>query len=166
MLFAHRQYGDRYNDRFGFWRWKDIQRPGSAELYLRRLYLFWTPLGGVMIHWFKTSDPNEALHDHPWLFASFVLRGRYEEDVMDVLCRGENDRHVIAKLRRRSVDWFNLKLGARATHAVSWIEPGTVTLVFTGPRTRKWGFWKLASGNSPHFFPCSFRWTYWREFLR
>lgn len=169
-----RQYAGHEGRPFAVWFWKDILRPGNDGPYIRRLYLFWTPWGGAMLHWFQTSDPNEALHDHPWAFASLVLRGSYVEDRMRVVCPGEGPDHVVAKVERRLVRWINVKVGARATHAVSWIEPGTITLVFTGPRTRRWGFWKqvpkpaplaFAEEDDPLWMPCVFKWTYWRDYL-
>lgn len=118
------------------WRWRDIITPGSADLYLRRLYILraWC---GAMLHWIHRPDSDRWLHDHPWCFFSIVLRGGYVE---------ETPRGV------RRVRWFNCN---RSTdlHRILSVEPGTITLVFTGPKVRSWGF------------QTDLGWVGWREYL-
>ena len=50
----------------------------SDVLYLRRYYLLRTKYLGIFVHEFL-GDDAEGLHDHPWDFFLFVLRGGYWE---------------------------------------------------------------------------------------
>ena len=55
----------------------------SSEPYLTRYYLLfkdrpsWFPFN-VFIHNFHKGDPDD-LHDHPWPYFTFILRGGYYE---------------------------------------------------------------------------------------
>lgn len=60
--------------KWAFWRWAE-----STLLYMRRLMLVHTPLGGCMLNWISRPDPHPDLHDHPVNFVSFILRGWYKE---------------------------------------------------------------------------------------
>jgi hypothetical protein len=115
--------------RWCLWRWTDVDWQG--QLYLRRLHLFQTPGGALMLHWIKTPDPHPDPHDHPVSFLSITLRGAYYEE-----WRGEEyDDPAPRWIRNR----FRFR---RATdiHKITDAEPGTLTLVFAGPVVRCWGF--------------------------
>ena len=60
-----------------FFKVKKIYRE-DGKLYLWRLYILRTPWFGVMLHKIMDDDPD-CLHDHPWSFVSFILKGGYEE---------------------------------------------------------------------------------------
>ena len=52
------------------------------EPYLERYYIFlkernWFPFN-IFIHKFLKSDPDDV-HDHPWNYASLILKGGYWE---------------------------------------------------------------------------------------
>jgi hypothetical protein len=110
--------------------------------YLRRWYLIETPFLGVKLHHIKLSDnPERGYHDHPWSFLSIKLRGGYRERLL--LDRGHREvltgRHRVTYRR------------AEAMHLVVLDdeEQGCWTLVFSGPRRRKWGFRKPLGGWVP-----------------
>ncbi|MCZ6507741.1 MAG: hypothetical protein O7A04_06815, partial [Acidobacteria bacterium] len=60
--------------------WKPLRfgRPGQDD-YLWRLNLIRLAGCSVKLHRFLRSDLDECLHDHPWPFASLILRGGYFE---------------------------------------------------------------------------------------
>lgn len=101
------------------------------EDYLWRIRLVATPWFGIFLHKICTPDPRAVLHNHPWTFASVVLKGGYTEYVP-----GDNTYAV-----SRSVKRFNLK---RFNNSYHWIDrldrTPTWTLVFTGRRKRVWGY--------------------------
>ena len=54
----------------------------TGEPYLERYYLLfrertWFPFN-IFLHKFLTSDPSD-LHDHPWNYCTFILKGGYFE---------------------------------------------------------------------------------------
>jgi len=125
----------RTDNPWALFRWQDIFT-NEGNLYLRRLHLISTPLFGIKLHWFKGPDPDRHLHDHPWSFISFVLKGGYIERVF-----GKTNR----------IRFFSIKR-ATDSHTIRSVESGTLTLVFNGPKVRKWGFWVNGT------------WIYWRQY--
>lgn len=82
----------------------------------------------LYLHKFLRSDDDRALHDHPWWFISFLIQGQYRE----ILPTSTILRHQFSLAFRR----------AKHIHRVELIdnEP-CYTLVLTGRKIRKWGFW-------------------------
>lgn len=96
---------------------------------LTRWRVIQTPMFGIYLHRLGTSD-QRTLHDHPWNFISFVLRGRYDE-LVDYHNTPESTRHI---------RWVNVKR-AVGTHYISQLfRTPTWTLMFVGRRQREWGF--------------------------
>lgn len=114
-------------------RWWVIPRNKWFNLYLHRIL---------------KSDRDEALHDHPWINMSLLVRGwyvevtpdgdPYDDLAIDPLYEGE--------LRLR---------GPRSAHRL--IRPDgvseLVTFFFTGPVWRHWGFL------------CRSGWRHWKDFV-
>lgn len=101
----------------------DLDNP--KRLYLDRLRIVSTAWFGIMLHRFDSPDSRPTLHDHPWPFISFVLRGGYDE------VRPEGMRPVrrVNVMRRGDVHYIE-----RLHRNPTW------TLMFVGRRTRKWGY--------------------------
>ena len=94
----------------------------------------------VYLHRFLRSDDNRALHDHPWANRSWILSGEYVE-----VMRGSSvTRH------EGELTWWR---PATLAHRVELVSGPVVTLFFTGPVTREWGF------------HCPGGWRHWREFV-
>lgn len=98
------------------------------------------PFNNVYLHRFLRSDDDRALHDHPWNNRSWVLSGEYVEHLQDgsTVTRFEGDvveRHAIE------------------AHRVELVTGPAVTLFFTGPIIRSWGFY------------CPKGWVPWRQFV-
>jgi hypothetical protein len=99
-----------------------------ADPYLHRWHLIpRNPVFNVYVHHFFRSDDDRALHDHPWINLSVLLKGSYDE-------------HVPGGIKRRRAGSL-IARGARGRHRIALIDgQGVWTLFLTGPRTRKWGF--------------------------
>lgn len=82
--------------------------------------------GGIYLHYFRHSDDDRALHDHPWDSVSIVLSGEYIEHLPGGCTRHIKAGDVIAR-------------SAEFTHRIEVIERG-FTLFTKGPKTREWGF--------------------------
>lgn len=120
----------------------DITGGGDdSTVYLRRWSLQLWRGWSIKVHLFFRPDGDSCLHDHPWRFWTLVLWGGYVERVEtgeEVSCRPltlhyrpAEYRQTILRLRRRNA----------------------LTLVLSGPRERRWGFWT------------SDGWRHWKEFL-
>lgn len=108
----------------------------------------WLP--NVYLHQFLRSDDPRALHDHPWAWASLLLRGSYIEHT---IAAGGIHRHAV-----RSAG--SLKIcGPRTAHRIelwntlSGRPDECWTLFITSPILREWGF------HCPHL-----GWVPWRRF--
>src|SRR3546814_2387634 len=108
--------------------------------YLRRWYI--SPLNrwfNVYLHEFLRDYDDRALHDHPWVNLSILLRGQYVEHTA-----------TGATLRRAGAIKFRLPTAA---HRIALVDGEPVwTLFITGPRVREWGF------------HCPQGWRHWRDF--
>ena len=101
---------------------------------MKRWRLIQTPWFGVYVHFIYREDLDPVPHDHPWWFASLVLRGGYFEELHERTGSGSL-RGVSWK--RGSLHRFPLHHAHRIVHVL----PGTTTLVLVGPKARAWGFY-------------------------
>lgn len=114
--------------------------------YLRRWWLIpRNPIFNVYLHQFLRSDDDRALHDHPWINCSILLRGMYLEHTIEA--GGINRRTVLLE-----GDW-RIRLSGKLAHRVELVDGPCWTLFITGPRYRSWGFHCPESG-----------WVHWRRF--
>jgi hypothetical protein len=122
----------------------------DGEVYLDRLRIVQTPWFGVYLHRLDVPDPGVDLHDHPWTFASVILRGGYDEEVCDT-----DDAEDCARWAERwpgtCTRGFTRSWTARSVHRLLLTEchritrlhrSPTWTLIITGPRRRSWGFYQ------------------------
>lgn len=93
----------------------------------------------VYLHKITGNDDDRALHDHPWLNCSILLRGSYRE----ITPRGSFIRRAGSIVLRR----------AKAAHRLEVVNGPVWTLFITGPAIRVWGF------HCPH------GWVPWRDFV-
>lgn len=100
------------------------------EPYLTRYYLFlkdrkWFPFN-IFLHNFHKGDLDD-LHDHPWPFITFIIKGGYWEHTPDgKFWRGAGTIRFA---------------GCHSLHRVE-LEPGVDvwTIFIPGPKLRDWGF--------------------------
>jgi hypothetical protein len=103
-----------------------------TKTYLRRLRLVETPWFGVFLHKILLPDADRDLHDHPWDFATLILRGGYEEQVPSSGPAAGTRRWRAGSAHRvRATDLHSVR---RLFRVPTW------TLVVVGRRQRAWGF--------------------------
>lgn len=107
--------------------------------YLSRLRIVQTPWFALYLHRLDTADSRPTLHDHPWSFVSFILRGGYNEIRLDP--------HTL-KNRRRFVRLINVMHLGDAHYIETLHRTPTWTLLLVGPRRRTWGYWRRVSESS------------------
>lgn len=99
----------------------------------------------IYLHRVLTSDDDRALHDHPFMNVSYIIRGGYDEHT--ILNGGVNKRV------KRKAGSFKVRLPSAAHRLEITPDLGeAITLFITGPRVRHWGF------------HCPNGWVDWKKF--
>jgi hypothetical protein len=112
----------------------------SKEPYLVRYYLFLKDRKkfpfNIFLHQFLRSDPDD-LHDHPWPYATFILKGGYWEWIPKKL----SDGTIFSEERVWRGPGHFRTCNAESFHRIE-VEPGVDcwTLFMPGPQKREWGF--------------------------
>lgn len=118
----------------------------GAPAYLRRWWIIpRNEVQNVYLHEGLRDDDDRALHDHPWANQSYVIKGRYRE----ITPHGIFIREAGSLVTRKATDRHRLELVNG--------EP-FVSLFFTGPKVREWGFWCEDSTALPP------RFVHWMDF--
>ena len=110
------------------------------EPYLERYYLFLkdrkTFPFNVFLHKFLKSDPDHV-HDHPWPYATLILKGGYYEYVPQFNEQGIKVGEICSW---RGPGHFRI-CKESSYHRIE-IKPGIEcwTLFMPGPQRREWGF--------------------------
>jgi hypothetical protein len=90
----------------------------------------------IFLHQFLRSDPDD-LHDHPWPYATLILKGGYWEwiPIFDTTMTIVGEKKVW-----RGPGHFRV-CKANSYHRIE-VEPGVDcwTLFMPGPQKREWGF--------------------------
>jgi len=124
--------------------------------YIRRWWIIpRNKFFNIYLHNIRRDDDDRALHDHPWVSMSFVLKGSLFE-----LRKIKNSKGVVHVMRQLK-PWRPYFRKAKAAHRliVGSIRgtddtPKNVwTLFVTGPRIRDWGF------------HCPKGWVHWKDFV-
>ena len=110
------------------------------EPYLERYYVFLKnrqrfPFN-IFVHKFLKGDPDDV-HDHPWPYATLILRGGYYEWTPDFDSQGVK----IGETRHwRGPGHFRI-CSPESYHRIE-LKPGVTawTLFMPGPKRREWGF--------------------------
>jgi hypothetical protein len=124
------------------------------EPYLERYYVFLRERErfpfNIFLHKFLKSDPDDV-HDHPWPYATLVLKGGYWEWIphFDTVGRKIGEYQVW-----RGPGHFRISK-ARSFHRIE-LDPDITawTLFMPGPKQREWGF--LVRN----------QWIQWEEYLK
>ena len=99
--------------------------------YLVRWRLIQCPWFGVYLHKLGTEDPRDVLHNHPWGFVSFIIKGGYDEFTPSRIGYAES----------RRIRFINVKRFSNSFHWISNLHrTPTWTLMFVGRRRRVWGY--------------------------
>ena len=112
----------------------------SKEPYLERYYIFLKDRQlfpfNVFLHKFLKSDPDDV-HDHPWPYATLILKGGYYEWIPQF----NPDGTLNCEIRKwRGPGHFRI-CKPESYHRVE-LKPGVTawTLFMPGPQRREWGF--------------------------
>jgi hypothetical protein len=90
----------------------------------------------VFIHKFLKSDPDDV-HDHPWPYATLILKGGYNEWVPTF----DKDGKKIGEVCHwRGPGHFRIS-SANSYHRIEMVEGVAAwTMFMPGPQRREWGF--------------------------
>ena len=112
----------------------------NDQPYLERYYVFlkdrtWFPFN-IFIHKFLRSDPDDV-HDHPWPYATLILKGGYYEHIPNFNPAGALVGHT---RYWRGPGHFRI-CSANSYHRIE-LDPSITawTLFMPGPQKREWGF--------------------------
>ena len=125
-------------DRLG--RKRIVMDRRDNEPYLERYYLFLKDRTrfpfNVFLHKFIKSDPDDV-HDHPWPYATVILKGGYWEwvPVFDTVGR------KISEIQYWRKPGHFRTCSASSFHRIE-LDPNITcwTLFMPGPQKREWGF--------------------------
>ena len=112
----------------------------NNEPYLERYYLFLKDRNkfpfNIFLHKFLKSDPDDV-HDHPWPYATLILKGGYYEWIPEFNSAGEK---IGEKRMWRGPGHFRV-CSATSYHRIE-LDPNVTawTLFMPGPQKREWGF--------------------------
>jgi len=126
----------------------------SNEPYLERYYLLFKERErfpfNIFLHKFLKSDPDDV-HDHPWPYATLMLKGGYYEWIPQFNNKGQK----ISELQVwRGPGHFRI-CGANSFHRIELVPGITAwTLFMPGAKQRDWGF--LVRN----------KWVQWEEYLK
>ena len=125
-------------DRLG--RKRIIMDRTCNEPYLERYYLFLKDREkfpfNIFLHKFLKGDPDDV-HDHPWPYATLILKGGYYEWTPQFNAQGQKINEIARWCSAGSFRWA----GANTYHRIE-LEPGVDcwTMFVPGPKQRDWGF--------------------------
>lgn len=126
----------------------------NNEPYLERYYLFLKDRDNfpfnVFLHKFLKSDPDDV-HDHPWPYATLILRGGYWEWVPQF---DDQNRKIGEIAKWRAPGHFRI-CKSTSFHRIE-LDPGVTcwTLFMPGVKQRDWGF--LVKN----------KWVQWEQYLK
>ena len=121
-------------------RYRVIMDRQDNEPYLERYYVFLRDRKrfpfNIFVHKFLKSDPD-VVHDHPWPWATLILRGGYWEWMPEF----DADGTMVGETRHWRAPGSFRTAAANTYHRVE-LEPGITpwTLFMPGPQQRDWGF--------------------------
>lgn len=146
----------------GVGRKRVIMDRQSSQPYLNRYYLFLKDRKkfpfNVFLHQFLRSDPDD-LHDHPWPYATFIIKGGYWEWVPTY--NGVHGTISGEKKLWRGPGHFRT-CSANSYHRIE-LEPGVDcwTIFMPGPQKRDWGFLKHQNWDWT-----TFKWVQHEQYIR
>lgn len=123
------------------------------EPYLERYYVFLRDRKrfpfNVFLHKFLKSDPDDV-HDHPWSYATLILKGGYWEWIPQFNSQGDKIGEIA---KWRGPGHFRISQ-ANSFHRIE-LDPAVTawSLFMPGPKQKDWGF--LVRN----------RWIQWEQYL-
>lgn len=121
-------------------RYRLIPDRRTGEDYMHRYYLFlkdrkYFPFNVTLHKIVKSDDP--IFHDHPWPYATIILKGGYYEWTPKFNALGER----VGAIRKWRGPGSVILRTSKAYHYLEVPENGSATtLFFMGPQFKEWGF--------------------------
>lgn len=115
------------------------EREGVYQPYMDRVYLWRCKWFSIRFHKLLMSDMDRDLHDHPWNWVTFMVKGAYYETT----------ENCVKRVRAGMVNGHK----AETPHKLTLISPEVWTIFITGGKFREWGF-HTESG-----------WVHWQDYL-
>lgn len=123
---------------------------GRDDVYMIRYFVIKSRWLNLYIHRFMRSDRDD-LHDHPWNFVTYLVRGAYTEKkwnpktkTIDVTRRFNHHTHGPIKANvfvyRRATDQHQVITDQ--VYTMQGADNAPLTVCLTGPKIRDWGFIK------------------------
>lgn len=115
--------------------------------YLLRWFIIpQNPVFNIYLHKFLRDDDDRALHDHPWISLSIILKGSYIECTPGLNGRANRKRYMAKSwIFRRAVHRHRIELikyhQVGEDGKLRYMPEPVWTLFITGPKIREWGFW-------------------------
>ena len=148
-----------------------ITERDSDVPYLIRYYLFLKERKNfpfnITLHKVLVSD-EPTLHDHPWGYATFILKGGYWEHIPVISREGA----VVGSTRvwrgpghfriRKADDlhWLELEKDTDGNEIPCW------SLFFMGKKSKEWGFMRFVSAKDvSDMHDAGYRWIHNEEYL-
>jgi hypothetical protein len=110
-----------------------IERDGVHYMWRWHIWKRHRGAGGLYLHYFLKGDNDDAPHDHPWDFMTFILRGGYVDEVWGDQKPRRYQLCEPGKLYRRKAEHRHRVLLPQGRTA--W------TFVYLKPKRREWGFY-------------------------
>jgi hypothetical protein len=141
-----------------FCRGPDVIIGGKDKPYLLRWHVIpRNRFFNIYLHNFLRDDDDRALHDHPWISCSIILRGGYlEHQPQGVFSRKAGRVYFRWATQAHRIElhrgyWCCWDSSVWHPDSNAPVRP-TWTLFITGPKVREWGF------------HCSKGWVHWKTF--
>ena len=135
-------------------RYRVIMDRLDGEPYLERYYVFLRDRDrfpfNIFLHKFLKSDPDDV-HDHPWPFATLILKGGYWEWRPQFNSQGKKTGEIA-----RWCGPGSFRTASASTYHRIELDPDITcwTLFMPGAKQRDWGF--LVKN----------KWIQWEEYLK
>jgi hypothetical protein len=112
----------------------------NNEPYLERYYLFLKDRKNfpfnIFLHKFLKGDPDDV-HDHPWPYATLILKGGYYEWIPQFNPDGTKS----CEIRKWRGPGHFRTCHSKSYHRIELVDGITAwTLFMPGPQNRDWGF--------------------------
>jgi hypothetical protein len=145
-----------------------------GDIYLIRYYVFKSKLFNIFIHRFMRSDRDD-LHDHPWDFVTYLVKGGYAEVRWNPKTNAE-DRILRSNrptsrentfVYRRATDQHKVMVDRTFMYHERHKAP--LTICITGRTKREWGFIRTWNDgiavNGKVLVHNTREWVPWRKYL-
>ena len=110
-------------------RWNEPLGKKECPYAYRWVFIFFG--FAIRIHKWIRSDDKRYMHNHPWWFRTFVLKGSYTDVYLDK--DGNIQKDLIKRFSTRYRPSSHI-------HYVEVPEKGCITILLTGKPINKWGF--------------------------